>query len=393
MRDQAPHPKTRLLTVIALSALLFSLPLSMPGALAAKLDLDSDLAEETPGSTQSQAASESSLSQQDSEPGVDVASASSRTILEGKTEKLEIILEDNKLYKVAMGAMAKKDYTDAIRYLKMLEPQLDKSGYEPYKAQIMFYEADCHKNLKRMNAAMDTYHKAYELFTKYDDSNPLKGRAWREYETLRAMKGKMDTSMLQGGVKDSRLQAQIKKRNMMLELQRAQFAINPNVTLKTGSNQALLRCNDEEILPKIVKNCFAGMSCLETAEIGSNVTNAVERWMPLKVMGRTAAFAVTGRSKPAFRANVNGRSYLFDINLPGLQSGLRKVLVVTNLQKICAVDVDTYDTWLLRMKRTRDGRVIGARWFKLTHKKNFGDKTKSPINMDKIRLRKEMEAW
>lgn len=383
MRDQRIHPKTRILTMIALTALISGAPVSISGAQAANLDTDSESLEETKGEIEAE-------SQPDS---VDVASASSRTLLQGKTEKLEIILEDNKLYQVAMGAMKRRDYNDAIRYLRMLEPQLDKAGYEPYKAQITLFEADCHKNLKRMNAAMDTYHKAYELFTKYDDSNPLKGRAWREYETLRAMKGKFDSNPLQGGVTDSKLQAQIDKRNMILELQKAQFAINPNVTLKSNAANNLLRCNDAEILPKIVKKCFADMTCLETAEIGSNVSNAVNRWMPLRVMGRTAAFAVSGRSKPAFRANVNGRSYLFDINLPGLQSGLRKILVVTNLQKICAVDVDTYDSWLLRMKRTKDGRIIGARWFKLTHTKNFADKTRSPINMDKIRLRKEMEEW
>lgn len=331
----------------------------------------------------------------DPEAGAGLKTASSRTLLQGKTEKLDIILEDNKLYQVAMKAIARKDYADGIRYLQMMEAQLDKAGHEPYLAQCMFYEAGCHKGLKRMQAAMDTYHKAFELYEKYDASNPLKGSAWKEYETLRAMKGRMDSNPLQGNVNSSALQAQIEQRNMLLELQKAQFAINPNVTLHAKANtaEALLRCNDAEILPKIVKECFSQMSCLETAEIGSNATNAVHRWMPLRVSGATAAFAVTDTAKPAFRATVNGRSYLFDINLPGLGPGIRKILVVTNLQKICAVDVDTYDTWLLRMKRVPDGRVVGARWFKLEHKKQFADKTRSPIDMDKIKLKPLMNEW
>ncbi|HMO24531.1 MAG TPA: hypothetical protein PKC98_26505, partial [Candidatus Melainabacteria bacterium] len=239
----------------------------------------------------------------DPEAGAGLKTASSRTLLQGKTEKLDIILEDNKLYQVAMKAIARKDYSDGIRYLQMMEAQLDKAGHEPYLAQCMFYEAGCHKGLKRMQAAMDTYHKAFELYEKYDASNPLKGSAWKEYETLRAMKGRMDSNPLQGNVNSSALQAQIEQRNMLLELQKAQFAINPNVTLHAKANTAdtLLRCNDAEILPKIVKECFSQMSCLETAEIGSNATNAVHRWMPLRVSGATAAFAVTDTAKPAFR--------------------------------------------------------------------------------------------
>ena len=325
----------------------------------------------------------------------EVATASSGMLLQGKTEKTHIVLEDQKLYQVAMNAIKNKDYAAGIRYLQMLTPQFDKPGYEPYIAQIMYYEAGCHKGLKRMNAALDMYNKAYDLFAKYDSSNPLKGKAWKEYEVLRAMNGKMDTTggPLTGNVQSAQLRARIKQRNLMLELQKAQFAIDPNVTLKANASKFLLRCNDEEILPKIVLNCFAEMSCLETAEIGSNVSNAVGRWMPLKISGRTAAFSVSGQDKPCFRARVNGRSYLFDINLPGIKSGLRKILVVTNLQKICAVDVDTYDTWLLRMKRRKDGVVTGARWFKLTHKKKFEDRTKSSIFERTIHLPTEKRAW
>ncbi|MEZ4533953.1 MAG: hypothetical protein R3D26_02945 [Cyanobacteriota/Melainabacteria group bacterium] len=42
----------------------------------------------------------------DPEAGSGLKTASSRTLLQGKTEKLDIILEDNKLYQVAMKAIA-----------------------------------------------------------------------------------------------------------------------------------------------------------------------------------------------------------------------------------------------------------------------------------------------
>jgi len=59
------------------------------------------------------------------------------------------------------------------------------------------------------------------------------------------------------------------------ESENKNFAIDPNVTIK--DNQALLRCNDENVLPKIVDYCFSEMSCLETAELGSNASNAKNR--------------------------------------------------------------------------------------------------------------------
>lgn len=333
------------------------------------------------------------LSSPDSESDSEDLSSSSSTVLQGKTEHTHVVLEDQKLYKVAMKAIKNKEYAEGIRFLQMLTPQFDK-GAEPLKAECKYYEAGCHKNLRRMKAAMDTYHEAYELFAKYDSSNPLKGKAWKEYELLRAMNGRMDTERLQASVQSNRLHARANNRQIAFLPQKGQFAIDPNVTLKAKANNSdvILRCNDNAILPKIVKNCFSKMSCLETAEIGSNVTNAAGRWVPLKVSGRTAAFAISGFANPAFRAKVNGRSYLFDINLPGLQSGLRKILVVTNMEKICAVDVDTYDTWLLRMKKTKSGRIIGARWYKLHHKKINPKTTPTMINPPK-RFRKPKRGW
>ncbi|MBZ0188554.1 MAG: hypothetical protein K8F91_20060 [Candidatus Obscuribacterales bacterium] len=400
MWDSVHHTSTRLLKIVTLCLLCLSLGIA--GCFAADnskqpvlenieqpqaaADPESSpfpnakkVAGAVPESTLASPETGGALESSFPSPEMNDATKSSSRLLQGKTERSHIVLEDQQLYKVAMGAIDKKNYTSAVRYLQMLTPELDKPGYEPLLAQCMYYEAGCHKNLNRMNAAFDMYDKAYELFAKYDSSNPLKGAAWKEYELLRAMKGKMDSSPLQGSVNSSMLQAKINQRNIALELQKAQFAINPNVTLHSKAADVILRCNDQEILPKIVKECFAGMSCLETAEIGSNVSNALDRWMPLKVSGATAAFAVSDRAMPTFRATVNGRSYLFDVSLPGLTPGLRKVLVLTNLQIICAVDVDTYDTWLLRMKRTRDGRVVAARWSKLTHQKEFKDKTQPSI--------------
>ncbi|MBX9669219.1 MAG: hypothetical protein K2X93_16460 [Candidatus Obscuribacterales bacterium] len=302
------------------------------------------------------------------------SSGSSTPPLQGGTEVTEIILDEVPLYKQALKSINEEDYGRAVFYLKDLNAQLAEEGYEPYLAECTYLEAGCHQLLNRMNAAVDTYRKAFELFEKFDAQNPLKNKAWHQYSELKKLKAQEGVQQvsLQAGIDQTKLLAGIQKKHVPLVSQRGRFAIDPDALLVVNDNNrgALLEVNDRTVLPKIVKECFSEMSCLETAEIGSNVTNAEDRWFPLMVQGKSAAFSMNGSGHPTFRANVNGRSYLFDVILPDLASGIRKVLLVTNKEKICAVDVDSFDTWLLRMQRANDGRVTTARWYKLEHKKN-----------------------
>ena len=288
------------------------------------------------------------------------AGSTSRPPLQGSAEVMEVLLEEQPLYKEARASIEEKDYSRAINYLQKLQAQFGE-GYEPLRAECMYIEAGCHEKMSRQNAAMDTYHKAFELFEKYDSSNPLKGKAWNDYFRLK------HPTKLQGGV------AQQAPLGILMP-QRAQIAIDPNAILDVRDNNRdipVLSVNDKAVLPLIVKECFSDMNCLETAEIGSNVTNANQRWMPLMVYGKAAAFGMqtSDSGHPAFKAKVNGRSYTFDVVLPDMAQGLRKILLVTNMEKICAVDVDSFDTWLLRMTKAKDGRILTARWYKLTHVK------------------------
>jgi hypothetical protein len=286
------------------------------------------------------------------------AGSSSRPPLQGSAEVLEVILDEQPLFKEARASIEKEDYGRAIGYLQQLQAQFGE-GYEPLKAECMYYEAGCHQRLSRQKAAMDTYHKAFELFEKYDSSNPLKGKAWNDYFRLK------HPTTLQGNVAERAPLG-------ILMPQKAQIAIDPNAVLEVRDNNRdipVLSVNDKAVLPLIVKECFSDMNCLETAEIGSNVTNATQRWMPLMVYGKAAAFGMNSSATghPAFKAKVNGRMYTFDVVLPDMGQGLRKILLVTNMEKICAVDVDSFDTWLLRMTKAKDGRILTARWYKLTH--------------------------
>ncbi len=348
---------------------LFSFVSALPKALAAEQDKSAGAVSDT---------SETSDAMPTEMPESGVATASSRPPLEGKTEVTELLLDEHPLYQQAMAAIDKEEYGRAVGYLQEMTAQLGE-GYEPYKAECMYYEAGCHQMLNRMNAATDMYKKAFELFEKFDAQNPLKGKAWNQYFSLKHQKGSLDQQKLTGSVE---------QQNVTLRPQKALIAIDPNAVLEVRDNNRdipILDVNDKTVLPLIVKECFSDMTCLETAEIGSNVTNADKRWTPLMVHGRAAAFGMDGSANPTFRAKVNGRSYLFDVILPDLGEGVRKILLVTNQEKICAVDVNTFDTWLLRMGRAKDGRIISARWYKLTHKKITQPVTSPASNPQKFR--------
>ncbi|MDZ4836472.1 MAG: tetratricopeptide repeat protein [Candidatus Melainabacteria bacterium] len=360
MRDSGHYSslKCRKVALLAFCALVLSVPVAFAKA---------DKKPVVPLVEQSAVPSDEPVDSSDSSP----ATASSMPPLQGSTEVMELIIEEQPLYKEAKASIEKEDYNRAIGYLQELIPKLGE-GYEPYRAECLYNEAGCHLMLKRMNAATDTYRKAFELFEKFDTTNPLKGKAWNQYFSLKHQKGSLDQQKLEGGVEQQKLEGMVDQRNVTLLPQKALIAIDPNAMLAVRENNRdipILSVNDKTVLPKIVKECFSEMSCLETAEIGSNSTNADARWMPVMVQGHSAAFALDGHANPTFRANVNGRSYLFDVILPEMGEGTRKILLVTNREKICAVDVDTFDTWLLRMGRAKDGRITTARWFKLTHKK------------------------
>ena len=382
------------LALVAVCALVLTAPAAEAKKKRAELPVEESApAAEKPESAKdgSEAPAESSGAPSEEslvQPDVDNAPPSLIPPLQGKTEVMELILEDQSLYKQAMIAIDKEDFGKAIIYLQELIPQLGE-GYEPYRAECMYYEAGCHQMLNRMNAAMDTYKKAFELFEKYDSSNPLRLRAWTQLTSLnpKALQGKLDQNVLQG---------KVDQHNINLVPQKALIAIDPNAVLEVRDNNRnipVLDVNDRQVLPVIVKECFSDMTCLETAEIGSNVTNADTRWMPLMASGRTAAFGLeSGGGHPAFRVKVNGRSYLFDVILPEMAEGQRKILLVTNHEKICAVDVDSFDTWLLRMGRAKDGRITTARWYKLTHKKNIAP-TISGAAGQKLNLPSNRRNW
>lgn len=166
-------------------------------------------------------------------------------------------------------------------------------------------------------------------------------------------KAKMDTTTLRAGV----------------ATQHARVSVDQRITLiagatKSDTNKFLLKV-DKEKVSKTVFNCFAEMTCLETAEIGSNINNAVGRWQPLLVEENPAALAL-GTSNPQISVKMNGTVY--KIALPTFQ-GLKRILLATDGEQVCAMDLDSNDSWLLRLKKNPDNTLKSVQWAKLVHMK------------------------
>lgn len=190
-------------------------------------------------------------------------------------------------------------------------------------------------------------------------------------ETTTTISGHTATSLLKGNteVTEQKLYGGV-------AAQQGRISIDQNIAIvalapKLDTTAPFLLRLDKNSIPKTVYNCFAQMTCLETTEIGSNINNAVNRWQPLLVQGDPAAFAV-GASYPVINVKVNGRLYKIEVNLPGLRGSARKVLLMTDGENICAMDLGSYETWFLRMKRYKDGALSSVQWVKMIHVKPGG---------------------
>jgi hypothetical protein len=279
-----------------------------------------------------------------------------RPILQGKTEVVEYRLSDQEDYQKGMAAMERKNYAAAENFFQAGAAQLGE-GYEKYRAECLYFQGKALVLAGRSDTAVYVFQKAVALFDQYDPSNPYKLAASKQYSELSSGRAKFDSHNLTGRT----------------GIPLARVSVDQQVTLAAGisndnSLPHLLQVK-EDTIPKTVQNCFAEMTCLETAELGSNIYNAVGRWQPLMVENVPAAFA-TANSPPVVNVRVSGR--LYRIALPQFRS-LRKIMLVTDNEKICAVDLDNFETWLLRMDLNQDLSLKGVRWAKLMHKKAPSD--------------------
>lgn len=290
-----------------------------------------------------------------SAPSSDSPSASSgkRFLLQGKTEVVDFRLSEFDGYKQGMAALDKRNYALAESLFKAAAAKLD-NGYEKYRAECNFFEAKCLMMQGKFDQSMALLKSAIAMFDQHDPSNPYKLAAQRQVGDLLSGKARMDVASLHAHT----------------NLHQARV-VDQNITFYSrvatdDSDPVLLRC-EKEAISSTIHDCFAEMTCLETAELGTNVGNANGRWQPLLVKGEPAAFEF-GAKSPVVNIKVNGQIKEVPVNLP-MVNGLRRVLLATDNEKVCAIDVDNNDTWLLQMENLPDGTIGRVRWALLRHVK------------------------
>lgn len=279
--------------------------------------------------------------------------AGKRFLLQGKTEHVDFRLSEFEGYKQGMAALDKRHYAEAETLFKAAAAKLD-DGYEKYRAECNFFEAKCLMMQGKFDESKALLKSTIALFDKYDPSNPYKLAAQKQVGDLLSGKARMDVA----------------KMHAHTNLHQARV-VDQNITFYSrvatdDSDPVLLRC-DKEATSSTIHDCFAEMTCLETAELGTNVGNALGRWQPLLVKGEPAAFEF-GAKSPVINVKVNGQTKEVPVNLP-MVNGLRRVLLATDSEKICAIDVDNNDTWLLQMENLPDGTIGRVRWALLRHVK------------------------
>lgn len=269
-------------------------------------------------------------------------------VLQGGTEATEYIMEGVPKYRDGMMALEAKDYAAAEALFKASAAKLGQ-GQERSRAVCLYHQAGCLELLGKADDASNVYKSAVNLFERYDPGNPMKAAAIKSVRELPPEKTGIEKDRMMVAPAEMRIQTAIKQ----------------NAELAGGSGVPVLDVIDDRAVPQTVLKSFVEMSCNETAELGSNSYNAAQRWQPLMVHNEPAAFTIDQKF-PTINVTVNKRRYEVPVELPGLQ-GLHRILLVSNREKICAIDMDSSESWLLKMKPQKDGTVTGIAWSKLTH--------------------------
>jgi len=343
-----PFETTRSVVVLspfrAISGILLSFGLALAPVLLA-VPADSQPATSVADAEQRSAEADAQATSEPSSRSPD------RKPLQGKTRVVEYRLNDMESYRAGMAAMNSRNFAAAAALFKGAAAKLD-DGYEKYRGECMYFQGKCLALSGKVGEAGKVLNAAVDIFEQYDPKNPYLGVAIKQISDLESGAARSDTPTLSGNATNNIVR----------------LSIEQNITFGKGRARAdmhLLKLKEQEV-PATVHNCFAEMTCLETAEIGSNIYTAPGKWRPLLVQGSPAAIA-TGSDPLYIIVKVSGHQH--NISLPRFQ-GTRKILLMTDNEKICAVDMNTYETWLLSMDINKDSSLHGVRWTKLAHKKD-----------------------
>jgi tetratricopeptide (TPR) repeat protein len=296
--------------------------------------------------------------------------ASGTIQLEGKAERTEMDLgaAENALkdYKQAYNYLSAGKFGPAAELFKRAGDQFDQ-GFERYRGESRYAEAQCRRMLGQKAASSSLYQAAIKIFKEHDPESPYLKAAIEQLGNIELK------------VQEARLDAPPRKLEGAIDIDRTvtlQGRIGEDGVRLSG-RKALLEV-EKKFIDDSIHQCFTEMTCLETAELGSNSTNAKNRWTPLLAYGNpTAVLASDDYFTPLIKVKINGKRYNVNIDLPGLTSHQQTVLLLTDGEKICAIDPATNDVWLLKMTFKKDGNTQ-FKFKKLLHQKDF--KFKKPVS-------------
>mgnify|MGYP000520353597 CR=1 FL=1 len=290
--------------------------------------------------------------------------------LEGKLERTEIevgaaerALKD---YKKAFALLTAGKFGPAAELFKLSGDQFD-AGYEKYRAESRYAEAQCRRMLGQKNDAARLYQAAIKLFQAHDSESPYLKAA---IEQLGNIELKMQAAAIDAPARKLAGAVDIDKTVTL------QGRIGEDGVRLSG-RKAVLDV-EKKFISDSIHQCFVEMTCLETAELGSNSTNASNRWVPLMAYDKPAAvLASDNYFTPLLKVKINGKRYNINVDLPDLASSQRTVLLLTDGEKICAIDPGTNDVWLLKMTMKEDGEA-NFKFKKLLHQKDRKFKKPAP---------------
>jgi len=291
--------------------------------------------------------------------------------------KLEGKAEVNSIKDEKTAALAAQAYKQGVMALSSRNGQLAAEcfkragdlfeavlGDEKYLAEARYAEAQSRRMIGQIDASSKLYQAAVDLFQEYDPLSPyLKGALDSLKKTNPTLTGKVNQA-------EAQLQAMKNPTKVML--------VDRNIVLKGGvTDSGPIRLIAEKAtsdvatayVTKNVHQAFIKMTCLETAELGSNYNTADARWLPLISNGKTVTLSASSDDylAPMISVKLNGKMYNVVIDLPDLTASKKTVFLLTDGRNIIAIDPSTEDVWLMLTKFK--GTDATFSWKKLNHKK------------------------
>ena len=286
--------------------------------------------------------------------GSSVASTTSGTgggvkMLQGKAESISFkdrnfrAWQSSQFYQQGALALDRKNFKLAADLFKRAGNGFDMEGSEKFQAESLFAEAQSRRLLGQTDKASKLYQAAIDLFNEYDPLSPYLKAA---LDNLKKVSPSLAAQV-------SRDEARLKALTIPTSIMR----VDRNVVLKGGlsdfGSQKLLAQKatsdvQSDYVNKTVHKAFVKMTCLETAELGSNSITAENRWYPLIANGRTVAIGASSDFlAPSISIKINERFYNVAVELPEIGSTKRTVFLLTDGNHIVAIEPSSEDMWSL----------------------------------------------